>query len=375
MHIVLNLMYEELLLPEFLAPDIYKILQSPVKGPFCVWRKQTPWKLPVFPVVLDTITAVSFPRTSRVSTPASFFVSLCRTSSTGHRSSSAIFIYTLKPDWSGRYANSIEVLIKSSMDLSRWFPTTLTGVDGTALNPDRITTLEGILLDSYGPEISLLSMERLKSRKNIVIHLEIMDKEETTPLDVVAKMFVVDKFDIELQILKSSWEKSLAVPEVIEARKGVILMDYIKGETLVDVLNRTFEISLVDMLAEWYYNYHTAHDMIKGDPRLRNFIHNNDQIFGVDYEESRPGPWILDIGGAAASLLDTDPIFDVKKQKMCWTLLETYLDLIDAKRTSEIENAFNETVADTLNQTAIWRKDDQIMSISEKIRKNGIPFE
>ena len=261
------------------------------------------------------------------------------------------------------------------MDLSKWFPTIPIGVDDTALNPDRITTLEEILVENYGPDSSLLSIERLKSRKNIVVHLEISNKKQTMPFEVVAKMFVVDKFDIELRILKSSWEKSLAVPEVVEAREGVILMDYISGEPFVDVINRTFEPSLIDMLAEWYYNYHGAHDMIKGDPRLRNFIHHNGGIYGVDYEETRPGPWMLDIGGTAASLLDTNPIFDVRKQKMCWALLETYLDLIGEKRTSEIESEFNETVADTLKQTAIWRKNDRIMSISENIRENGIPQE
>ena len=244
------------------------------------------------------------------------------------------------------------------MNLSKWFPIIPTGVDDTSLNPDRITTLEEILDEQYGPDVSLLALERLKSRKNIVVHLTIKTKEQSIPLETVAKMFVVDKFDIELQILKSSWEKLLAVPEVIEARNGVILMDYITGEPLVDVLNRTFEPSLIGMLAEWYYNYH-----------------NNGRIYGVDYEESRPDSWILDISGSAASLLDTDPIFDVRKRKMCWALLETYLDLIGEKQTSEIKAEFNETVAEILKQTAIWRNNDEIMSISEIIHENGIPSE
>jgi tRNA A-37 threonylcarbamoyl transferase component Bud32 len=162
---------------------------------------------------------------------------------------------------------------------------------------------------------------------------------------------------------------------VIEARDGVILMDYITGEPLVDVLNRNFEPSIIDILAEWYYKYHNAHEMIKGDPRLRNFILNNGQIYGVDYEESRPDSWILDIAGTAASLLDTDPINDARKRKMCWTLLDTYLDLIDETRTPRIEDQFIETVADTLKQTAIWRESDEIMSISEDIRESGIPLD
>jgi hypothetical protein len=60
---------------------------------------------------------------------------------------------------------------------------------------------------------------------------------------------------------------------------------------------------------------------------------------------------------------------------MCWKLLETYLDLIGEKRTREIETEFNETVADTLKQTAIWRKSDEIMSISTNIREKGIPLD
>jgi tRNA A-37 threonylcarbamoyl transferase component Bud32 len=259
------------------------------------------------------------------------------------------------------------------MDLSKWFQTIPTGVDDIALKPARIVILEEILVDQYGPDAFLLSLERLKSRKNIVVRLEIVKSKTTESLEAVAKMFVVDTFDIELRILQSSWEKSLAVPEVIDAQDGVILMEYIRGEPLVDVLNRTFDPSTISMLAEWYYDYHSVHRMIKGDPRLRNFILNNGRIYGVDYEESRPDSWILDIGGAAASLLDTDPINDVRKRKMCWTLLETYLDLSNEKKTSEIENQFIETVADTLEQTAIWRKSEEIMSISEKIRENGIP--
>jgi hypothetical protein len=262
----------------------------------------------------------------------------------------------------------------SNMDISKWFVTYPVGVDGTSLNPERITVLEEILVKNYGPQVSLVSMERLKSRKNIVVHLKMLYNKAPS-FDLVAKMFVVDRFDIELQMLKASWENSITVPKVVDARDGVILMDFIPGEPLVDILNQTFDTSLIELLAQWYHKYHSVHGMIKGDPRLRNFIHQNGRIYGVDYEETRPGPWILDIGGIAASLLDTDPIFDIRKRRMCWTLFETYLTLIGEKKTPEIETAFNKTVADTLKQTAIWRKDDRIMSLSESVRENGIPLE
>ncbi len=258
------------------------------------------------------------------------------------------------------------------MDISKWFPSLPTGVDGKKLRPERINTLQEILSEEFGENATVMSVERLRSKKNIVLHLKIYDEDS---VDVVAKLFVVDKFDIELQILKSSWEKSLAVPKVINADKGVILMDFIPGDLLVDSLNRTFEPEFVEMLAKWYYNYHMAHDKIKGDPRLRNFIHHNGQIYGVDFEESHPADWMHDIGGTAASLLDTNPIFDVRKRRLCWHFLERYLILIGKNRTEKIDQKFIENVADTLKQTSTWRNDDSIKTLSENVRQNGIPID
>ena len=256
------------------------------------------------------------------------------------------------------------------MDISKWFPSLPTGIDGKTLHPDRISTLQKILTEEFGESASIESVERLRSKKNIVIHLKIQAEK---PIDVVAKLFVVDKFEIELRILQSSWEKSLAVPEVFRAEKGVILMDFISGNLLVDILNQSFNPDFVDMLAEWYYNYHSAHKMIKGDPRLRNFIHHNGQIYGVDFEDSRSDDWMLDIGGTAASLLDTKPVFDIRKRRLCWRFLERYLALTGQKRNEEIDLNFIETVANILKQTSVWRNDSDILNLSEDVRQNGIP--
>jgi tRNA A-37 threonylcarbamoyl transferase component Bud32 len=258
------------------------------------------------------------------------------------------------------------------MDISKWFPTLPTGIDGKSLHPDRIPTLQKILTKEFGENTSIESIERLRSKKNIVIHLKIHAEK---PIDVVAKLFVVDKFDIELRILNSSWEKSLAVPKVIKAEEGVILMDFISGDLLVDTLNQSFKPEFADLLAKWYYNFHSAHEMIKGDPRLRNFIHHNGRIYGVDFEESRIADWMLDIGGSAASFLDTNPIFDVRKRQLCWRFLERYLDLTGQKRTKEIDQHFVETVADTLKQTSEWRNDKEILDLSENVRQNGISID
>ncbi|MCK4568173.1 MAG: hypothetical protein KAU48_12780 [Candidatus Thorarchaeota archaeon] len=258
------------------------------------------------------------------------------------------------------------------MDIMKWFREIPTGIDGIPLPQNRIDTLEQILLEKFNQDAVIESVMRLKSKKNTVVSLKITPKRlETTTL--VAKMFIAGRFENELSILKSSWSHGLAVPEVLEAKDNVILMNFIPGETFVDRINRTFEPHLIDKLAKWYYNYHTAHKQIKGDPRLRNFICHDDQIFGVDFEESCSGPWMLDIAGVSASLLDTNPVFNQRKRVLSWRFLESYLSLFGKKRDESTDGEFISTLADILKQTSVWRENDRILDISEKIRVEGLP--
>jgi hypothetical protein len=257
------------------------------------------------------------------------------------------------------------------MDLMKWFGDTPNGIDGKPLPSDRIDTLEIVLQDKFGKDAILRQVNRLKSRKNIVLHMKISSRGYE-PVDVVAKMFVAGSYGTELSILKSSWNEGLAVPEVVDARDEVILMSFIPGETLVDRINITFDHHLVDLLARWYYDYHSVHRKIKGDPRLRNFICYGNALYGVDFEESCPGPWMLDIAGISASLLDTNPIFDLRKRKLSWYLLDAYLCLLGKERDAEIETEFITVIANTLKQTSIWRRDTRILELSEAIRTEGL---
>lgn len=260
------------------------------------------------------------------------------------------------------------------MGLNTWFKEIPTGIDGTPLSQERIDTLEQILIERYGKDTVIASVSRLKSKKNTVISL-IISSTGTKIHTVVAKMFIAGRFTNELHILKTSWAQGLAVPQVLEARDGVILMEFIPGEPFVDRINRTFEPQLIDKLAEWYYNFHNVHGQIKGDPRLRNFILNKDQIYGVDFEESHEDPWMIDIAGVCASLLDTNPVYDPRKRKLSWRFLEKYLSLRATPIDEMIRTDFITAIADTLKQTSQWREDMEILELSERIRAEGLPID
>lgn len=258
-----------------------------------------------------------------------------------------------------------------SMKLSQWLGTNILGIDGTPLHQERIATLEKLLETLFPRITSNLNILRLRSRKNIVLLVEVQVTPTKTST-VVAKLFVTDAFEKELGILRKSAKEGLCVPEVIASDEGVIIMKHVAGELLVDVINRTFSESMVDKLAEWYYSYHQTHGLTKGDPRLRNFIVTSEGLCGVDFEEAEPAHWMEDISGVCASLLDTDPIFDTRKIALSHRLLNRYLELLQAEKTPELQSHFVRVLADTLEQTAKWRDSTELLTLSQEIRTHGL---
>ena len=257
------------------------------------------------------------------------------------------------------------------MILEGWIEDDLQGLDGTPLPNIRLSTLERILSD-IDSDMTISSVKRMRSRKNVVLELEVVSCE-VMPRKYVAKLFVAESYDKELEILRNCLQRGLRVPHVVRAESGVCLMEYLEGELLVDRLNRTFEESLSGDIALWYYEFHRSQNIVKGDPRLRNFICTPNGLFGVDFEEAGPGKWMADIAGISASILDTDPIFDPRKRILVWSVLDKYLALIGETKTKEIVALYIRTIADTLEQTSRWRDDPGIMDLSKRIRDTGIP--
>ena len=260
-----------------------------------------------------------------------------------------------------------------NMELIRKITDDFVGIDGQKLPSERIPTLERILKQTYGDNVRIEYAERMRSKKNVVLLMNLQTEPISHQAPLIAKMYVTNSFAKERQLLEISFQNSLSVPEIVFAEDGIILMYFLRGEPLVDTINRTFDLRLIDKLAKWYHKFHSIHHKTKGDPRLRNFLVCDETLFGLDLEEASSGHWMFDIAGVSASLLDTDPVFDKRKITLTWHLLEKYLELIGEERSDEIDTFFVKTMADALVQTAHWRKDNQIRIIAEKIRTEGLP--
>lgn len=144
----------------------------------------------------------------------------------------------------------------------------------------------------------------------------------------------------------------------IDYENNLVKMEYINGENLCDFLHNT-KISIdrknkvIDQLARWFASFHQLYKsnktvLLKGDAHIRNFIVSNEQIFGVDFEESKNGKTSIDIADCCASILLTSPIFTDEKLNWCKQLITIYqnsvpwvLDDIEQELDNSLKNVIN----------------------------------
>jgi thiamine kinase-like enzyme len=156
------------------------------------------------------------------------------------------------------------------------------------------------------------------------------------------------------------------------------LIYYIRGKNLCDIINSkdtsfNSKLRIIIFLAKWFIKFHDYFKIqkkffIRGDSNLRNFLYNN-QIWGVDFEESRFGEPEEDIACMCSSILSTNPMFTEDKFQLCDTFIESYSEIINCK----IEK-LNEMISNKLIKNIQWRsKDEHILrKYAYIIRKKGL---
>lgn len=220
-------------------------------------------------------------------------------------------------------------------------------------------------------EMGLRLGVRLRSRKNKVY---VVSRDTTTLILKVYDPEFASNSATEILVLRKASETGLAVPRLVDFREGQsLVMEYIRGVNLCDLVNDEIVLSPSDLertarpadeaaiaeaaatrtpslpsipleLAKWFVDFHTATGMLRGDSILRNFIMAGAQgcpeepgsarkedrtgkVFGVDFEEARPGDPTIDIGEMVSSLLNTDPMFAPNKISFCEQFVSSYLEL------------------------------------------------
>ena len=222
--------------------------------------------------------------------------------------------------------------------------------------------------------------EPFKSRKNRVFRIRTDSRIQ------VAKVYPISSSDAaraEFQLLNKCVESHLTVPKPHELADSTIVMAYVDGSNVADLVDRllsgerpthrkddvTFH-SLARGLAEWLASFHRAFEckLCRGDTILRNFLLSKDTIFGLDFEEAHEGDPILDLGELCANVLGMRPLFSSLNFEFASDIVNGYWDATGKNRSEDI----SESIAIGLEHYAKFREDGGILQgWAQRFRNEG----
>ncbi|HEC81610.1 MAG TPA: hypothetical protein ENI42_04205 [Thermoplasmatales archaeon] len=214
------------------------------------------------------------------------------------------------------------------------------------------------------------------SRKNTVAYVLLDNKPRV--LKWFAPAFKRNMRNEWFVLRQGSSALNIPHPYEIDSRNNVLIMSYILGENLCDLINDEKTTTgekqrLMILLADWFAHFHVFFKddngfRIRGDSMLRNFIFS-DRIWGVDFEESRVGKPSEDIAGMCSSILSTDPMFTTEKFQLCEMFIESYSELVEW----ELED-INDEIAYALLEKIQWRPEQEkiLRRYARRIQEQGL---
>jgi tRNA A-37 threonylcarbamoyl transferase component Bud32 len=224
---------------------------------------------------------------------------------------------------------------------------------------------------------TVLLQKRFDSKKNTVAYVLSQGHPR------VLKWFVPglkQNMQTEYSVLIKAHSKlTVPLPYEKDEKNNVLVMSYIVGKNVCDLINDTmltFEEKqrIIQMIANWFISFHELFQTkegfrIRGDATLKNFLHSKNQIWGVDFEESRPGKPSEDLATFCVSLLTTDPMFTSEKFQLCQSFLEAY-----RKSSRWTIEAMNAEISYAMLERIQWRPKDEslLRQYAMNIRSRGL---
>ncbi len=181
---------------------------------------------------------------------------------------------------------------------------------------------------------------KFSSKRNKVFLCSIRGEKRAEYL--ILKQYLVGDPEKEYQILEMLHKYGLNVPKPHFFNQEYLIMDYIPGRLLCDLIETTNQMC-IEKIVGWFLAFHNEMKQkglsyIKNDVNLRNFILFNNKFYGIDFEEVTVGEPAYDIGGLAAHILTNAPRFTEKKQRTVERIIETYCKSNDDVVPSDVMN-------------------------------------
>jgi hypothetical protein len=178
--------------------------------------------------------------------------------------------------------------------------------------------------------IRIVQTEKIFSRRNQVFSvIGIHNKDQAVHYAV--KLCTQSEAAQEAAILRSLKKGGIKVPALVWNNTHILVMEYIEGILLSDLLAKEEPSSLhwVTKLADWFFSLHSLRrkgDKVISMPDLnpRNFIFKGPDFYGLDFEQLLVNPPERDLGGIAAFIINSDPMFVTWKYQAIKQLVNYY---------------------------------------------------
>lgn len=172
-------------------------------------------------------------------------------------------------------------------------------------------------------------LERLVSKRNQVYKV-LLHKNRNSQLAIMKKYSPsnLNLLEIEYKNITMLKESGILVPKIIHKNCNSLIMEYIEGELVVDLVDRLDTGDWIDKLALWMSELHKLSrgnsSLLKKDVNLRNFIYKDGQIYGLDFEEIVHGDGRIDLGNICFFILTNEPAYENEKHIMVKQFLQSY---------------------------------------------------
>lgn len=193
--------------------------------------------------------------------------------------------------------------------------------------------------------------EMLPSKKNQIY------REQTGQQEVVVKQFTdPGRFQMEKEIGTLLQETDLATPRrlKVDDQEQKIIYVYIPAVPLVDIIE-VVEMKkaqeMMDQICTWMMKFYDfmrekkGRLYILGDVHLRNFIYDEAAglVYGVDFEECRPGRMETDVARLFTFMLHYEPAFTARKIELAEYMQKKFFSALGLDEKFYLQEVTRET--------------------------------
>ena len=133
---------------------------------------------------------------------------------------------------------------------------------------------------------------------------------------------------LEASILRELRGRGVAVPQVVACRGNLLILEYLPGEPLPDLIGRGAydPDALAGALCDWFAAFYAAVStgQLRGDVNGRNFLYDGTRIHSVDFEERCYGLPAQDAGRLAAFLATYDTCDRERQAALTWAFTRAF---------------------------------------------------